>query len=136
MQKTSIGISIGLYVCLTYLSSLFAGPLAAILLVGYGIIKEENIWLKKNLAKVLLITFAFSSLAMLIGFIPSLIELVSDIMFFRLDFIGVISNKISSILFLIENALTLILACKALNQGTIKLDPIDKLIDKHFSKID
>ena len=46
MQKSKLGISVGLLGALIYFAGLI-NPLAMIVLVGYVLLKEENPWLRK-----------------------------------------------------------------------------------------
>ena len=47
MQKTKIGISVGVMGAVMYFASLFGGYIPMLLLAGYIFLKEENIWLQK-----------------------------------------------------------------------------------------
>ncbi len=47
MQKTKIGISVGVMGAVMYFASLFGGYIPMLLLAGYIFLKEENIWLRK-----------------------------------------------------------------------------------------
>ena len=62
MQKTRLGISVGMLGATIYLSGLFGGYVAILLLAGYSLLFEENIWLKKSAVKAvaLLLFFSFS----------------------------------------------------------------------------
>ena len=51
MQKTKLGISVGLLGAAIYFTGLFSGYLVAVLLAGYVLMFEENEWLRKNAVK-------------------------------------------------------------------------------------
>ena len=51
MQKTRLGISVGLLGAAIYFMGLFSGYLLAVLLAGYVLLFEENSWLRKNAVK-------------------------------------------------------------------------------------
>ena len=48
MQKTRLGISVGMLGAAVYLTGLFSGYLVAILMAGYVLLCEENGWLKRS----------------------------------------------------------------------------------------
>lgn len=45
MQKTRLGISVGMLGAAIYLTGLFSGYLVVVLMVGYVLLFEENSWL-------------------------------------------------------------------------------------------
>ena len=47
MQKTKIGISVGVMGAVMYFASLFGGYIPMLLLAGYIFLREENIWLSR-----------------------------------------------------------------------------------------
>ena len=51
MQKTKLGISVGLLGAAIYFTSLFSGYLVPVILTGYVLLFEENDWLRKNAVK-------------------------------------------------------------------------------------
>ena len=51
MQKTRLGISVGMLGAAVYLTGLFSGYLVAILMAGYVLLCEENGWLKRSVIK-------------------------------------------------------------------------------------
>ena len=48
MEKTKLGISVSLMAAAVYLLGLLSGYTVTILLVGYILLKEEDMWLKKQ----------------------------------------------------------------------------------------
>ena len=79
MQKTKLGISVGLLGAAVYFTALFGGYLPLIVLAGYILLFEENPWLKKSAVKSAVIVFSFALLSALIGFIPNAIDLINDV---------------------------------------------------------
>ena len=61
MQKTRLGISVGLMGFITYFGCCFGGYIAAILLFGYILLVENNQWLRKTAVKAMILTIAFRS---------------------------------------------------------------------------
>ena len=138
MQKTKLGISVGLLGCAMYLCCLFGGYIAAVLLAGYILLMEENIWLKKSAVKGIALLFGIALLSALINLIPNAIGFIDDIcnVFGGNLYIAVVNNVVDvvdSALNLVGKVLCILLAIKALTQGTIKLPVIDALIDKHMN---
>ncbi len=46
MQKTKLGVSVALMGAALYFLGLFSGYVALIILAGYVLLMEENVWLK------------------------------------------------------------------------------------------
>lgn len=136
-MKAKLGISVGLLGAATYLIALFGGYIPLLLLVGYILIIEENIWLKKAAIKSMALCLFFSLINSVIGLIPSLIYLIDDLLnifdnSFSLPTITSIIIFLQSAVSLVKTVFLLGLGITALNQGTIKFPFIDKLIDKHY----
>lgn len=139
MQKTKLGISAALLGAAVCFSGLFSGYLLVFLLTAYILLMEENVWLKKTAVKTVAVLMVFSLLSAVLGLIPDLISVISSIFnIFNGSFsIRILSSIISaarSILGFLETLLLLGLGFKALNQGTIKIPMIDKLVDKAFGE--
>ena len=127
---------LGAVVCF---SGLFSGYLLVFLLTAYILLMEENVWLKKTAVKTVAVLMVFSLLNAVLGLIPDLISVISSIFnIFNGSFsIRILSSIISaarSVLGFLETLLLLGLGFKALNQGTIKIPMIDKLVDKAFGE--
>lgn len=136
-MKAKLGISVGLLGAATYLMALFGGYTPLLLLVGYILIVEENIWLKKAAIKSIALCMFFSLINSVIGLIPSLIYLIDDLLSifdssFSIPTITSIIIFLQSAVSLVKTVFLLGLGITALNQGTIKFPFIDKLIDKHY----
>lgn len=139
MQKTRLGISAALLGAVVCFSGLFSGYLLVFLLTAYILLMEENVWLKKTAVKTVAVLMVFSLLNAVLGLIPDLISVISSIFnIFNGSFsIRILSSIISatrSVLGFLETLLLLGLGFKALNQGTIKIPMIDKLVDKAFGE--
>lgn len=139
MQKSKLGISVALVGAALYFSGLFSGYLAVIILAGYVLLMEENVWLKKAAVKSVALLMFFSIILAVIGLIPGLIGFIDDILnifggSFHISFLTNIINMLRSGINLIQIVLFLILGLKALNQGTIPVPVIDKMVDKCFEQ--
>lgn len=137
MQKTKLGISVGLLGAAIYFTGLFSGYLVAVLLTGYVLLFEENGWLKKNAVKAVALMAFFSLLIVGINLIPNVLGVISNLLgIFDVHFsYGVVNSIISvviGIINLIERVLFILLGFKALNQGTIAVPVVDKLIGKYM----
>lgn len=137
MQKTKLGISVGLLGAAIYFTGLFSGYLVAVLLTGYVLLFEENGWLKKNAVKAVALMAFFSLLTVGINLIPNVLGVISNLLgIFNVHFsYGVVNSIISvviGIINLIERVLFILLGFKALNQGTIAVPVVDKLIGKYM----
>ena len=137
MQKTRLGVTVGLLGAAIYLVGLYGGVLATALLVGYVLVFEENDWLKKNAVKAFVLMMIFSAVSSVFYLIPNAIEVISSIInILGIDFYPEIvynlSNVISGALGIVETLLFLGLALKSLSQGSIAIPVVDQLIDTYM----
>ncbi len=137
MQKTKLGISVGLLGAIFFFAGFFGGYLVTILMAGYILLVEDNAWLKRVTVKGVVLMLFFSVLAALINFIPNIVDLIDSLLrIFKNDFyIPVISNIINFILTVLnvaEKILFLILGFKALKQTTIVIPPLDSFVGKYM----
>ena len=137
MQKTRIGIAVGMMGCIMFLVAQYGGYMLALLLAGYILLCEENEWLRKAAVKAVMLMFAFSVLSTVIYFIPNVLSaLVSVINLFGAhwypEFVHNVASVISGFVNLLETVLFLGLAFKALNQGDIPVPAVDRFIEKHI----
>lgn len=137
MQKTRLGISVGMLGATVYLTGLFSGYLVAILIAGYVLLFEENGWLKRSVVKAVSLMVFFSFITVLINLIPDAMNCISYIasMFggnFHVGFVSNLVSAVTSVIDIIEKVFFLALGVKALNQGTIAVPVVDKLISKYM----
>ncbi len=136
MQKTRLGITVGLMGALTYFIALFGGYMAMIIVAGYILLFETNEWLKKSAVKAAVITIGFAVLIAIINLIPDAVTFVSSVIavfgkYFSLSVLDNIINVITTALAIIEKVLLLLLGIKALRQGSIGIAFVDRFIQKH-----
>ena len=134
MQKTRLGISVGLLGAAIYFMGLFSGYLLAVLLAGYVLLFEENSWLRKNAVSVMAV---FSLLITVLNLVPNAIGFINDVVsiFGGSFYVAFLSNLISAAvaaLNIIEKLLIIGLGVKALTQGTIAVPVVDNLINKYM----
>lgn len=136
MQKTKLGISVGLVGFITYLACYFGGYIVAILLFGYILLVENNQWLRKTAVKALILTITFSVLPAIIQLIPDAIEFIGKIVSlfggnFHASIITGIINLLTSAIGLVKAVLFILLGIKALSQGSITVPIIDDMTNKN-----
>ena len=137
MQKTRLGISVGLLGAAIYFMGLFSGYLLAVLLAGYVLLFEENSWLRKNAVKAMSVMAVFSLLITVLNIVPNAIVCINDVVsiFGGSFYVAFLSNLISAAvaaLNIIEKLLIIGLGVKALTQGTIAVPVVDNLINKYM----
>lgn len=137
MQKTKLGISVGLLGAAVYFSGLFNGLLLITIMVGYVLLVEDNEWLRRTSVKAAVLYIIFALVSSIVGLIPDFITLISSFCeifggSFAIPFISSIVGFIVGALDFVKAVLFIILGLKSLNQGTIVIPMIDNLISKYM----
>lgn len=137
MQKSKLGISVALIGAALYFTGLFSGYVGIIVLAGYVLLMEENVWLKKTAVKSVALLMFFSLILSVLGLVPSLVNFIDNVFNifggnFAIRFLTNIISMLRNGINIIQTALFLILGLKALNQGTIPVPVIDKMVEKCF----
>lgn len=137
MQKTKLGIAVGLLGAAIYFTGLFSGYLVAVVLAGYVLMFEENEWLRKNAVKAVALMIFFSLLAVVINLIPNTINFINNVVAvfggnFSIVILSRIVTVIISVIDIIEKVLFIGLGIKSLSQGTIAVPIIDKLVNTYM----
>jgi hypothetical protein len=133
MQKSNIGVSVGLFAAALYFIGLIAvTPL--VLAVGYVFVAEQDLWLKKAAMRALGIVIFFAILSTLLGLFNNSSSLVTEfVLLFKQSVNMADVNRVIRIcqivLTIIERLVLLTLGFKALRQSTIGLGPVDKVIN-------
>jgi len=135
MQKTKLGISVGLLGAAVYLSGMLS-IVALVILAGYILLMEENEWLRKAAIKAVAIVLAFTVLNGCLGLINDVLGIINSIIgwfgsMFTLRIPLNIESIISYAFEFVETALLILLGISSLSQGSVKVDILDKLIAKH-----
>lgn len=138
MQKTKLGISVGLLGAALYFLGLFSGYLATILVAGYVLLCENDEWLKKTAVKSVAVLMAFSFVSAVITLIPNAINFVDSVFSvfggdFHIYFVTNVINVITTALSILQKLLLLGLGLLAFKQETIPVPVIDGLINKYFN---
>ena len=134
MEKTKIGLSVGIVGAAAYLLVLFGGYTPALLLVGYILLCETDTGLKKNAVLAVCIQLAFSLVNTLIGLLPDVIGVFTSLLsIFTLDLstwiINNIFNFFYNVLGLAKTLVLLVMAFLAYKGKTFELPFLNKLFD-------
>lgn len=137
MQKSRLGISVGLFSALIYFTAFFSGWTGLLLIAGYALLCEENKWIKKTAVRALVLLATFSVLPAVVGLVPDLIYFINDILnvfggSFSVGVIDSIFIVLYSVLGLLEKVLFLLLGIKALSQKSFRVPVVDDISKKHF----
>ena len=138
MEKTKLGISVGLFGALLYAIGLWGGYFLTIAAVAYVLIREESAWLKQTAVKALALTFLFPLIRLAIGVIPDLMELVDNVMnlfneTFYVEIVNEIVTLLRNIVNMTEYVIFVLLGIFALGKKTIRLPLVDAAVEKHVN---
>lgn len=139
MEKTKLGISVGLMGALTFLICLVGGYVAAILVAGYILLREGNRWLKEIAIKAVVISVGFGLLSALFGVIPETFNFIQSVAelfdgYLNASVIYRIYNVFTTLLAIAQTVVFILLAWKALKQQTISVPVVDTLLKKHMEE--
>lgn len=137
MRKTKLGISVGFLGAIVCFSGMCMGYTATLLLAGYVILMEDDVWLKAIAVKAVSIMVVFSILVTGLGLIPDVVGLLNYfVALFGGSFSALfLTNSIyllQEMLSFVESLVFLILGWKALKMDTISVPFLDSLITKHM----
>lgn len=137
MQKTKLGISVGLLCAAVYFTGLFSGYIIPVILAGYVLLFEDNEWLKRNAVKAVALMSFFSLLAVLFNLVPDAISFMGNIAAafggnFGINLLTRLVAAIVDIIDIVEKVLFIGLGFKALDQGSISVPVVDTLINKYM----
>ncbi len=137
MQKTKLGISVGMVGGAMFFLCLFGGYIPALLLGGYILLEEDNIWLKKTAVKAVVLSVCFSIITFLIGLIPDFINIIRNFSTMIEEVANVskadsLFNIILIVVDMVKVLLFLVLGMRAFSQGTVKIPFVDNIISKYM----
>lgn len=137
MEKTKLGVSVGLLGAALYFAAYFGGYVSVALIAGYVLLCEENEWLKKTAVKAAVLMVAFNFLVEAIGLIPDLLNWILsflDLINLSLSFtvINRIVGLLTSAIYIVETVAFLLLGLKALKKEDFAISSIDELVNKHM----
>ena len=134
MQKTKLGLSVGLVGAALYFLGLFSF-IPAFLLAAYVLLLEENQWLKKAAVKMVAVLIGFFLLGLAIDFVD---EIFAVINVFAGWFDGSVSVPLrltyllDYILWIVKTVVMVMLGFKALKLGSVSVGPIDKIVESNM----
>lgn len=136
MQKTKLGISVGLFGAALYFIGLIS-IIPLVLMAGYALLFEENEWLRKTAVKAVGVVIFFTILTSIVGLVGNSSSLLENIvLLFRgrinLDWLNRIVSICRTVISFAQALCLLMLGFKALKQGNVKLGPVDKAIDNNM----
>ena len=137
MQKTKLGISIGFMGAILCCAGMFMGYTATLLLAGYIILMEDDVWLKATAVKVVSIMTVFSLIIATLSIIPDAIGLLNYFVAlfggsFSVLFLTNLTYFLQQMVSLAETVVFLMLALKALKMDMINVPVVDNLITQHM----
>lgn len=138
MQKTKLGISATFMVALTYFLGLYGGYVITGILVGYVLLAEEDLRLKKQALSVLALMLLFSLVSTVLGLTPSILSLLSDLLeivnvHYYFTFFHRTYEFLGSVLSLLKTVLFVVLGMLAVFGKDVKLPVIGRLIEKYMN---
>lgn len=144
MEKTKLGIPVTLMAAIVCLLSYYGGYIIAGILVGYVLLMEENVSLKRLAVKVMALLLTFSLLSTVIYLIPNILSLIRSLIYifdeyaYTEEFYNNGFNRfiefLSSLLSLLKTVLFLLMSGFAVSGKELKVPVLDKFLDKYLTK--
>lgn len=137
MEKTKLGISVGMLGAVVYFSAALLGYISLFIVGGYILLVEKTEWLKKCVIKAVVLMLLYSLLSTVIGIIPQILTLGSEEALFGSYYLYMagayqIVSVALVVLNLVRIGLFIALGVKALSEKTIVIPIVDRLIDKYM----
>ncbi len=137
MEKTKLGISVGLTAALGYLLGVFGGYVAIVLVAGYVLLCEESSWLKKSVLKAMAVMLAFSIASFVISLIPTCFSILENLLelvkvHFYPELLHRFFNLLSTLLYILQRIVMIVLAVLAFGGKTVSIPGLDPLLEKYF----
>ncbi|MCL2771818.1 MAG: hypothetical protein FWD71_00590 [Oscillospiraceae bacterium] len=141
MEKSRLGISIGLFAAILYFICAADNIFIVALITGYILFFETNVWLKKTAVKVLILSIFFTIIVQLITHLTLGIPYAVSIIFskssnydFNLYYFlsQSLPGIINQVVYILQIIIFVIFGFKAYKQKDIKIKVIDNIINKHF----
>ena len=137
MQKTRLGISVGLLGAAIYLVGLFGGYVARVVRAGYTLLFESNGWLRRSAVKAVVLMVAFSALNAVLGLIPDCFSAIEEVVAlgggeFQLVLLNHLFSAVIQLVDVVKKVLFLVLGAKALRQSTVVIPAVDEFISSYM----
>lgn len=135
MEKSKLGISICLLSAFTFLTG-YLGITAMVLVVGYILMREENMTLRKSAVGTVVWYLAFAALSICVGLLDNVFDLFnfggwmydSGMYTVTKGFI----SMLNTLVYIAEKVVFGLLALFALLGKEVKIPLVDKFVEKHF----
>lgn len=136
MEKTRLGISVGLLGAALYFIGLFS-LIPLVILAGYVLLFENDKWLKKCAVKSVTVYVAFGLILALSGLVGNTLDFLNVIIGWlpgdlHLGFWNDIDSLISNAINVLRDLALLLLGFSALSQGSVKIGTIDNIVDRNM----
>ena len=142
MEKSKLGISIGLFAAIIYFIGATNNLLIVAVITAYILLCEPAEWLKKMSVKALILTVFFTVIITLTNYVLSVLSAfvgtVNNIAGYGIAFNIVnfifytLPSLIRTLISVFQVLLFVLFGFKAYKQEDIKIDLIDNIIDKNF----
>ena len=137
MQKAKLGISVGLLGAAIYLTALSGSLLGLLVLAGYVLLVEDNQWLRLSAVKAVAVYLFFTFVIQAVGYVPDVLGIISDAgnlfnAYVSVPVLNDIGTLVKDLIYLAEKIFLMVLGVKALNQGTVAVPFVDKLVVKYL----
>lgn len=139
MARSKIGIHVGLIGAAICFVALFGGFTPTLLLAGYVLLAEDNAWLRHTAIKAVALLCGIAFLTTILQLIPDCLGCIASLVSifdgnFDYEKIRTIIKMLTQILAIIKTVMFLALGTKALNQGTVAIPFLDRLISEANNK--
>ncbi|MCL2157822.1 MAG: hypothetical protein FWH48_00270 [Oscillospiraceae bacterium] len=150
-EKSRLGISLNLFAALLYFMGVTGSVFALMVAVGYIMLFEESVKLKKTGIKALIVNIFWSIIMFLINhfsvFLQTILNALNSYNYiagnnsvafdnfhinYLYQFLQFIPSSLTTIGYVIEILVFVILGLRAYKQVDVKIKWIDKILDKHF----
>ena len=139
MKKTKLGISVGLMGAIVAMLGLVGGYVITVIVVGYILWKEEDMWLKKQGVRTLLLMLVFSAFSTLLNLFPEVMEFVRRLLELFDGYAPRYESWFDNLLSILRYAADIIkvivfalLAWKGLSMKSLNISALEKGIEKHM----
>lgn len=137
MERTKLGITVSILASCMYFLPIFGGYTPTILLAGYILLVESNIWLRRVSVKALVVVIGFDLIYVAINLMPEILESVQEFLqIFDYDFeyqkVNLVIITLKNIIGLVKTVTLLCLGYKALRQEEVRVSFADRILNRHF----
>lgn len=137
MEKTRLGISVGLLGAILCFATGFGGITPAVIIAGYILLREDNAWLKTLAVRALTFLLIYNVGIVIVDLLPDVLNALATLVngfggTFSYRPVSGIFNTIIDIMGIAKNLLFIALGIKALSNSTVKLPVSDGIVSKNL----